>query len=134
MQGGAVDFLTNDTWPIDRLVHYARNPRKNDAVVDRMCASLREFGFKIPVLARNPEPHAIFDWDLEWPLTWGRPAGISVRDFDSSSLARHLGFSARRFRRTHQFEAVGAIDQGWVFGATGALPCGSSGQLAIDAT
>jgi hypothetical protein len=23
------------TWPIDRLVFYARNPRKNDAVVDR---------------------------------------------------------------------------------------------------
>src|SRR6202162_3867387 len=38
-------------WPIDRLVLYARNPRKNDAAVDRMCASIREFGFKIPVLA-----------------------------------------------------------------------------------
>ena len=31
----------------------ARNPRKNDAVVDRMCSSIREFGFKIPVLARS---------------------------------------------------------------------------------
>lgn len=40
-------------WPIDRLVFYASNPRKNDAVVDRMCSSIREFGFKIPVLARN---------------------------------------------------------------------------------
>jgi DNA modification methylase len=40
-------------WPIDRLVFYVRNPRKNDAAVDRMCSSLREFGFKIPVLARN---------------------------------------------------------------------------------
>jgi DNA modification methylase len=40
-------------WPIDRLVFYARNPRKNDAVVDRMCSSIREFGFKIPVLARG---------------------------------------------------------------------------------
>src|SRR5271169_3143624 len=40
-------------WPIDKLVFYARNPRKNDAVVDRMCASIREFGFKIPVLARS---------------------------------------------------------------------------------
>jgi DNA modification methylase len=40
-------------WPIDRLVLYARNPRKNDAVVDRMCSSIREFGFKIPVLARS---------------------------------------------------------------------------------
>src|SRR5258706_3304549 len=40
-------------WPIDKLVFYARNPRKNDAAVDRMCASIREFGFKIPVLARS---------------------------------------------------------------------------------
>jgi ParB-like chromosome segregation protein Spo0J len=40
-------------WHIDRLVLYARNPRKNDAAVDRMCSSIREFGFKIPVLARS---------------------------------------------------------------------------------
>src|SRR5690348_4015789 len=40
-------------WPINRLVFYARNPRKNDSAVDRMCASIREFGFKIPVLARS---------------------------------------------------------------------------------
>jgi hypothetical protein len=41
------------TWPIDRLVFYVRNPRRNDTVVDRMCGSIREFGFKIPVLARS---------------------------------------------------------------------------------
>src|SRR3954466_4432111 len=40
-------------WPIDRLVFYVRNPRKNDAAVDRMCGSIREFGFKVPVLARS---------------------------------------------------------------------------------
>ncbi len=33
------------------LVPYARNPRKNDAVVDQMAASIREFGFKVPILA-----------------------------------------------------------------------------------
>jgi DNA modification methylase len=42
-----------ELWPIDRLVFYARNPRKNDPAVDRMCSSLREFGFKCPVLARS---------------------------------------------------------------------------------
>src|SRR6266849_3417299 len=41
------------TWPIDRLVFYVRNPRKNDAAVDRMCGSIREFGFKIPCLVRS---------------------------------------------------------------------------------
>lgn len=40
-------------WHIDKLVLYARNPRKNDDAVDRMCASIREYGFKIPVLARS---------------------------------------------------------------------------------
>src|SRR5690242_15847568 len=42
-----------ETWAIDRLVFYARNPRRNDAAVDRMCGSLREFGFKVPILART---------------------------------------------------------------------------------
>jgi len=40
-------------WPVEKLVDYARNPRKNDQAVDRMCASLREFGFKIPCLVRS---------------------------------------------------------------------------------
>ncbi len=40
-------------WPIDKLLLYVRNPRKNDAAVDRMCASIREFGFKIPCLVRS---------------------------------------------------------------------------------
>jgi ParB-like chromosome segregation protein Spo0J len=42
-----------ELWPIERLVEYPRNPRKNDAAVDRMCASIREFGFKIPCLVRS---------------------------------------------------------------------------------
>jgi hypothetical protein len=45
--------LQIQVWPIDRLVFYARNPRKNEAAVDRMCSSIREFGFKVPVLARS---------------------------------------------------------------------------------
>jgi ParB-like chromosome segregation protein Spo0J len=40
-------------WPIERLVEYPRNPRKNDGAIDRMCASIREFGFKIPCLVRS---------------------------------------------------------------------------------
>src|SRR5438128_1885638 len=45
--------LRIEYWLIDRLVEYQRNPRKNDAAVDRMCASIREFGFKIPCLVRG---------------------------------------------------------------------------------
>jgi len=42
-----------EMWAIGRLIPYARNPRKNDQAVDRMCASIREFGFKIPCLVRS---------------------------------------------------------------------------------
>ena len=42
-----------ELWPTARLVPYIRNPRKNDAAVDRMAGSIQEFGFKIPVLARS---------------------------------------------------------------------------------
>src|ERR1700756_773596 len=45
--------LRIEYWPIERLREYPRNPRKNDAAVDRMCASIREFGFKIPCLVRS---------------------------------------------------------------------------------
>src|SRR5712691_4196888 len=45
--------LRLETWPLVRLVPYARNPRKNDHAVDRMAASIREFGFRVPVLARS---------------------------------------------------------------------------------
>jgi hypothetical protein len=41
------------TWNIERFIHYARNPRKNDAALDRMVGSLKEYGFPVPVLARS---------------------------------------------------------------------------------
>src|SRR2546427_9226026 len=56
-RGESLSDVTANTnvqyWRIDRFVLYARNPRRNDAAVDRMIASIREFGFKIPVLARS---------------------------------------------------------------------------------
>src|SRR5438874_5029073 len=61
------------TWNIDRLVPYIRNPRKNDAAVDRMCGSIREFGFKIPVLARSDGE--VVDGHLR--LKAGRKLGIT---------------------------------------------------------
>lgn len=42
-----------EQWPIERLIDYARNPRRNDHVVDRMAAAIVEFGFRIPVVARS---------------------------------------------------------------------------------
>src|SRR5258706_1523561 len=42
-----------ETWPLTRFIPYARNPRRNDHAVDRMVASIREFGFRVPILARG---------------------------------------------------------------------------------
>jgi ParB-like chromosome segregation protein Spo0J len=42
-----------EQWPVDRLIPYAKNPRKNDAAVEQMCSSIEEFGFKIPCLVRS---------------------------------------------------------------------------------
>ena len=38
---------------IEKLTPYARNPRKNDGAINRMVASIREFGFRIPLLVRH---------------------------------------------------------------------------------
>src|ERR1035437_2955521 len=43
-------------WPIDRFVPYIRHLRRNAAAVDRMCASIREFGFKVPCLVDSSWP------------------------------------------------------------------------------
>jgi ParB-like chromosome segregation protein Spo0J len=35
---------------VEKLVPYARNPRSNDNAVDAIAASIREFGFRVPVV------------------------------------------------------------------------------------
>lgn len=45
--------LKVEMWPVERLVPYARNPRRNDEQVEKMAASIREFGFRIPVVAKS---------------------------------------------------------------------------------
>lgn len=35
---------------IEDLKPYKRNPRNNDAAVDAVAASIKEFGFKVPIV------------------------------------------------------------------------------------
>ena len=42
-----------ENWDINRLIPYARNPRKNDEAVPKMAGLIREFGFKVPIVARS---------------------------------------------------------------------------------
>lgn len=39
--------------PTDSLIEYIRNPRKNDHVVEKMVAAIKEFGFRIPIVAKS---------------------------------------------------------------------------------
>ena len=45
--------LTLENWPLVRLIDYARNPRKNDHAVEQMAGAIREFGFRIPIIAKS---------------------------------------------------------------------------------
>jgi hypothetical protein len=45
--------LKVEQWPIERLIEYARNPRKNDSEVDKMASAIKEFGFRIPIVAKS---------------------------------------------------------------------------------
>src|SRR5271154_4255345 len=45
--------LRVEYWPLERLKFYERNPRKNDKAVDRIRASIREYGFVVPILAKS---------------------------------------------------------------------------------
>ena len=60
-------------WPIDRFVPYIRHLRRNAAAVDRMCASIGEFGFKVPCLVRGDGE--VVDGDLR--LKAARKLGLT---------------------------------------------------------
>ena len=82
------------TWPIDKLIFYARNPRKNDAAVDRMCGSIREFGFKIPCLARSDGEVIESDPPRKLVQTWRMTMTPDFLLVDSSCSRSGSGISS----------------------------------------
>jgi site-specific DNA-methyltransferase (adenine-specific) len=46
----AGSHLSVETWPIDRVTPYAKNPRKNERAVAAVEASLREYGWRQPLV------------------------------------------------------------------------------------
>ena len=40
-------------WPLDKFIEYARNPRKNEQAVDALADAVREFGFRVPIVAKS---------------------------------------------------------------------------------
>jgi len=42
--------MKTEQWNIDRVVPYEKNPRKNDGAVEAVAASIKEFGFRVPIV------------------------------------------------------------------------------------
>lgn len=42
-----------EMWSIDKLAVYAKNPRQNDHAVDQVAAAIKEYGFRVPVVAKS---------------------------------------------------------------------------------
>ena len=59
-----MDQLKIEMFDINRIKPYEGNPRRNDQAVDRMCGSLKEFGFKVPLLVRGDGE--LVDGHLRW--------------------------------------------------------------------
>jgi DNA modification methylase len=45
--------LKIENWAIEKLIPYARNPRKNDQAVEQVAAAIKEFGFRVPIVAKS---------------------------------------------------------------------------------
>lgn len=46
----AVKTFSVESWAIERVIPYARNPRKNSGAVAKVAASLKEFGWRQPIV------------------------------------------------------------------------------------
>jgi DNA modification methylase len=42
-----------EQWPLEKLIHYANNPRKNDQAVEQVAAAIHAFGFRVPIIAKS---------------------------------------------------------------------------------
>ena len=63
-----------EEWKVSDLIEYARNPRKNDHAVDKVAAAIREFGFRVPILAKSDK--TVIDGHLR--LKAAKKLGIEV--------------------------------------------------------
>lgn len=42
-----------ESFDVEKIIPYARNPRKNDHAVDQVAAAIKEFGFRVPMLVKS---------------------------------------------------------------------------------
>jgi ParB-like chromosome segregation protein Spo0J len=42
-----------ESWPIGKFIEYENNPRKNDHAIEQIAAAFKNFGFRVPVIAKS---------------------------------------------------------------------------------
>lgn len=52
-----------EPWPIDRVTPYAANPRKNSGAVAKVAASIREFGWRQPIVVDEAGVVIVQRWE-----------------------------------------------------------------------
>lgn len=76
--------------PTDDLIPYANNPRRNDTAVDKVANSIKEFGFRVPIVvdadnvivAGHTRLKAAKKLGLKWVKT--RPYQVFFSSYDIS--------------------------------------------------
>lgn len=79
MGGRMTGVLTVDTVPIERLIPYARNPRQNEAAVAKVAASIREFGWRQPIVV-----------DEEMTVIAGHTRLLAARQLGMAEVPVHI--------------------------------------------
>ncbi|MCH7687854.1 MAG: ParB N-terminal domain-containing protein [Planctomycetes bacterium] len=112
-----------EQWKIDDVKPYEKNPRVNDSAVDAVAASIKEFGFRQPIVVRGSRvespglrvgrwfahtnrsfravPTAFwwkgwYGWDERKPLVRLDVAGNRTEPFNRSLLPGENGFVFRQ--------------------------------------
>ncbi len=90
--------LKIEYWPIEKLLPYARNPRKNDDAVDKGASFIKEFGFSVPVLVQSDG--TIIDGHLRLKCAKRldmKEVPVCVRDDMTSTQIKAFRLSVNRF-------------------------------------
>lgn len=90
--------LKIEYWPIEKLLPYARNPRKNNDAVDRGASFIKEFGFSVPVLVQSDG--TIIDGHLRLKCAKRldmKEVPVTVRDDMTEAQVKAFRLSVNRF-------------------------------------
>ena len=96
-----------ELWPIDRVKPYFRNPRVNDSAVDAVAASLKEFGFRQPIVV-DADGVIIVGHTLIAAEQTGRRAFLMELDplYADVIVQRFETFSGKKAKRLRADETV----------------------------